>query len=62
MPDLDTLRKFSTELGVPPSTWNAGGTLADSAANFMDKAGPNRLPEILDKLAIQYPARVQAAS
>jgi len=61
MPDLDTLRKFSTEVGVAPSTWNAGGTLADSAANFIAKAGADRLPEILDKLAIQYP-KLESAS
>jgi hypothetical protein len=60
IPDLDTLRKFSTEVGVPPATWNTGGSLSDLAASFIDKAGPQRLPEILDKLATQYPAALES--
>jgi hypothetical protein len=61
MPDLDTLRRFSTELGVAPAAWSSGGSLADAAARFLDKAGPARIPGILEKLAIDFPGELAAA-
>jgi hypothetical protein len=61
LPDIDTLRRLSTQIGVPPATWVTGGSLADAAAQFLDKAGPNHLPGLVEKLAIDYPNKLKVA-
>jgi len=62
LPDLDFLRRISTQIGIAPATWYTGGTLADASAQFLARTDRDEhLPAILQALAIEHPAALRAA-
>jgi hypothetical protein len=62
LPDLDFLRRISTQVGIAPATWYTGGTLADAAAQFLSRVDrEQQMPEIVEALAIEHPAAMQVA-
>ena len=62
LPDLDFLRRISTQVGISPATWYTGGTLADAAAQFLARVDrKQQLPGVIEALAIEHPAAMRVA-
>jgi len=55
LPDIDYLRRVSTLAGIEPSTWQAGGSIADAAAQFLARTTRAHIPSIIEALAIARP-------
>jgi hypothetical protein len=61
LPDVDYLRRISTQIGIEPSTWLTGGTLADAAAQFLSRVSQQQLPGLVESLAIEHADTMRVA-
>jgi hypothetical protein len=61
-PDIDHIRRISTHVGIDPSTWVTGGTIAAAAAQFLASIDREQhLPGILEALALVLPQTLRSA-
>jgi hypothetical protein len=55
LPDDSHLARLSTRIGIPPAHWRSGVTLSAACVRFLDHVPPEKLPELVDALAQDYP-------
>jgi hypothetical protein len=49
-------RRISSDIGIEPSLWVSGGTLAETASKFMDEVlRQKKLPSLIEYLGTRYP-------
>jgi hypothetical protein len=58
LPDDGHLARLSSRIGIPAALWRGGGSLAAASARFVDNVPPEKLPELIDALALDYPELV----
>jgi hypothetical protein len=57
---VDDVRRISKDLGIEPSTWLRGGSLAEVCSQFMDEVQrQGKLEPLVEVFALQYPTAVK---
>lgn len=52
----DDVKRLSKDIGINPSIWFRGGSLAEACSQFMDEVmRKNKLEELVETLAVNYP-------
>lgn len=60
LPNDGHLARLSTKIGIPPSRWRGAGTVAGASARFLDQVPHEKLDELIDAIARDYPALVSS--
>ena len=58
--DVDLLKRFSADVGIPQSLWFRGGSLADESANLLDRLPVAKMGQLLDAIAAVDPHYLEA--
>jgi hypothetical protein len=58
--DVDLLKRFSADIGIPHSLWFHGGSLAGESANLLDRLPADKTGQLLDAIAAVNPHYLEA--
>jgi hypothetical protein len=60
IPDHDTLKVLSRDVGIDPTHWFRGGTVAETANQFIGEVVlQEKLPHLVEAFALMYPRTIQ---